>query len=141
MSSRSKSTLFLIEQLIVVAVFAICATACIRILTNAYFYAVDARDTSNALHAAESGAESFKAVSGDFRKAAELLGGTVGIVDGADALIVYFDESWQAGGESGAAFVLRLVDGRQAAQLFSGSLSVERVTGEELVSFPVAVRR
>ena len=144
MRYRSKSTLFLIEQLIVIAVFAICATACVRILTNAYFYAVDARDVSNALHAAESSTESFKAVGGDFAKAAELMGGSVDSVEGAAVLVVYFDESWKVIGGGDASYILRLTGAGpepQAAQLFSGSLSVERVTGEELVSFPVAVRR
>ena len=142
MSSRSKSTLFLIEQLIVIAVFAICATACVRILTNAYFYAVDSRDVSNALIAAQSGADSFKAVGGDFEKAAVLLGGSAGNKDGAAALVVYYNDRWQISGEGDAHYVLHLTGGQSGdspSRLLSGELSVSRIGGGELVSIPVAV--
>ena len=142
MSIRSKSTLFLIEQLIVTAVFAICATACIRIVTNAYFFAVDTRDVSNALLAAESGADSFKAVYGDFGKAATLLGGFVDNRDGAAVLVVYYDERWQVSGEDAANYVLFLTHEQSeplSSLLFTGRLSVGKVAGGELVSIPVAV--
>jgi len=142
MSYRSKSTLFLIEQLIVIAVFAICATACIRIVTNAYFYAIDSRDVSNALIIAESAADTIKAVAGDYNRAAELLGGFAESVDGAVSLYVYFDEGWQAGQEKDAHYVLRLNydwSPDNLLPLYVFELSVEKVSGEELVSFPVAV--
>jgi len=45
MVRRSRSTLFLMEQLIVIAVFAICAAACVKILTTSYFMAKQTRDT------------------------------------------------------------------------------------------------
>ena len=62
---KSKSTLFLIEQIIVIAVFAICAAVCVRIIVSAYMMTADAVDTRNALTIAESAAESFKAFEGD----------------------------------------------------------------------------
>jgi hypothetical protein len=143
MRDRSKSTLFLIEQLIVIAVFAICAAACIRILTNAFFYSKDSRDISIALLAAESGAESFKAVTGDLERIAELIGGDVYIIDGGDTvLIVYYDLKWQPSCEDEAFYVMRMANVRDEAappRLLTGEVTVERVTGEELVSIPVAV--
>ena len=142
MNVRSKSTLFLIEQLIVIAVFAICATACIRIVTNAYFFAKDSRDVSNALIVAQSGADSFKAVSGDFEKAAELLGGTVWHKPNPDTLVVYYDDRWQVSGEDSAFYILFLIADRRYVQphsLVVGELTVEKISGEELISIPVAV--
>ena len=143
MSTRSKSTLFLIEQLIVIAVFAICATACIRIVTNAYFMARDTRDVSNALIAAQCGADSFKAVAGDFEKTAMLMGGITENRDGAAVLVVYYDDRWQVSGKDNAYYILCLSTDRREApprDLISGKLSVEKISGGEILSIPVAVR-
>jgi Tfp pilus assembly protein PilV len=143
MRNRSKSTLFLIEQLIVIAVFAICASACISLLTTAYFNARESRDVSNALIVAESAAESFKAFSGDFERTAAIMNGRVGSVDGAAAVIVYFDDRWLVSGQEDAHFILRLVSVDQQAHppLLTCELTVEALEGgEELLAFPVVVR-
>jgi len=138
---RSKSTLFLIEQLIVIAVFAICATACIRIVTSAYFYAIDTRDISNALLIAESGADSFKATGGDYWMAGEMLGGVVENSSGTTTLTVYYDEHWQVVKNGQAHYILRLTADRSGdpiLRLSSGELSIEKVDKGLIVSFPIA---
>jgi len=141
MSPRSKSTLFLIEQLIVVAVFAICAAACVRIFTAAYFTASESRDINNAIHIAESGAESFKATGGDIGKVADILGGTAHGEGDAAVAVVYYDSSWQVAAYAGAQYCLTLsVLEQQPATplLISGELSVETLGGELLIAFPLA---
>ena len=143
MKRRSKSTLFLMEQLIVVAVFAICAAACVRILTASYFMATEARDVSNAIRAAESGAECYKAISGDVAKVAEIMGGSTASLDGASAAIVYYDEEWRVCGEDYAAFKLCLVGGNPEAgsgAALPGELSVEKLSGEVIIAFAIAAR-
>jgi len=140
MRQRSKSTLFLIEQLIVIAVFAISAAACISILANAYFLSIDARDVSNALIVAESVADSFKASSGDFEAAAEISGAFTTTIDGSEALQMYLNNSWIVSDEQSAQYILRLTSDNQEQQnsfLSANILVVERINGEELVSFPV----
>ena len=141
MNVRSRSTLFLIEQLIVIAIFALCAAACAKILTAAYFSAADSRDLSNALHIAESGAESFKATGGDTGKVAEILGGVSGSVDGADAAIVYYNDRWLACGEDSACYRLRLIKGAPdtgGGRPVYGELSIEKLTGEPIIALTVA---
>ena len=142
MSNRSRSTLFLIEQLIVIAVFAVSAAACTGILTSAYFTAMDSRDTSRAILAAENGAESFKATGGDLGKTAQILGGTSGRVDGEAAAIVYFDKQWQTSSEEDAMYRMLLtgVVPDTELDLLIGDLFVEKLTGELLIAFPIAVR-
>ena len=140
----------MIEQLIVIAVFAICAAACISILTNAYFNARDSRDISNALFAGESVADSFKAYSGDFQRAAEIAGGKLESVNGSEAVVVFFDRHWNASVEGEAVYVLRLAAVQLGSGLLEGSqpnprlleahLTVSRVDGNQLVSFPVVSR-
>jgi len=138
--SHSRSTLFLIEQLIVIAVFALCAAACVKILTSAYFMAGDSRDASNAGIVAESCAESFKAAGGDMAKVAGLLGGSAYQADGAPAVTVYYDKQWKVCGEDLAYYSLRMIkanpDG-QSALLTTGDLSVEKMTGEVILAFSV----
>jgi len=143
MNNRSRSTLFLIEQLIVIAVFAICAAACTRILAAAYFTASDSRDTSRAILAAENGAETFKATGGDARLIAQILGGVSDRIDGSAAAIVYFDKDWHISDFENAFYRLIMVCGEPADEapfLLTGDLSVEKLTGEVIIAFPVAVR-
>ena len=143
MNQRSRSTLFLMEQLIVVAIFAICAAACVRILTASYFMATETREMSNAIRTAESSAECYKAVSGDIGKAAQVLGGSSVSIDGSAAAVVYYNKDWRVCGEGEAHYVLRLVSGGDAAgaaKLLPGELSIEKLTGEEIIAFSVAAR-
>lgn len=140
---RSKSTLFLMEQLIVIAVFSICAAACVKILTSSYYTAKDTRDIGHAILAAENGAECYKAREGDIGKVAGILGGSLGSVDSKEAAIVYYDKNWAVCSESDAAYIMRIVaqaPGSGKARLASGEISVDRVgdDGITLISFPVA---
>jgi len=148
MTQRSKSTLFLIEQLIVIAVFAICAVACISILTTAFFYATDSKATSHAVLKAESAAEVFKTTGDDFAALASILGGSASPVSlskgGVSVVTVYYDNTWYVSDEANAGFVLHLViESVQTIgehDFISGNVFVERISGEELVTLKVAVR-
>jgi len=148
MTNRSKSTLFLIEQLIVIAVFAICAVACISILTASYFYANDSNAVSHAIVKAESGAEVFKVTGSDFAKAADILGGSTTSkslgTDGVSVLQVFYDSSWQVCNKENASYVMHLIietaQGAQDFGVITGQVTVERITGEELVSLKTAAR-
>ncbi|MCL2627780.1 MAG: hypothetical protein FWD44_03670 [Oscillospiraceae bacterium] len=141
--NRSKSSLFLIEQLIAIAVFAICAVACIRIISTAYFYSRDSRDIGFAIIAAENAAENFKAVSGDFEIVADILGGSKTQADGNLVITVYYDNDWQITDDTNASFVLYLNSGSvkelSSFRLIEGNVSVERTSGDELISFGIAI--
>ena len=150
MTQRSKSTLFLIEQLIVTAVFAICAAACISILTVAYFHATDSKAAGNAILKAESAAEIYKATGGNLNLIAEILGGVVesgrDSHTGAVNATVYYNQAWQISNAATASYVLRISSVETlypslGILLESGNIIVERVTGEQFVNFPIAARK
>jgi type II secretory pathway pseudopilin PulG len=150
MTQRSKSTLFLIEQLIVIAVFAICAAACISILTASFFYATDAQAAGNAILKAETAAELYKATGGDIIMIAEFLGGVVKSggdgQSGAIHAAVYYNQAWQISNEASAIFVLRINStgtsySAHGIMLESGGITVEKITGERFVDFPLAARQ
>ena len=137
MSSRSKSTLFLMEQIVVIAVFAICAAVCVKILVVSYIMTVDAVDTRNALLAAESAAESHKAFAGDVERIADILSGS----SGGDTVRVFYDSYWQPGGEYGAYFVLYLVRRNAAQPVIFADITVSRTLDDnELISLTAAAR-
>jgi len=155
MTNRSKSTLFLIEQLIVIAVFAICAVACISILAAAFSTANDTRAINRAILNAESGAEAFKATGGDLEAVAEILGGTVGAGDAgpaylSDVVVVFYDDSWRICDAPDASYILTLgakvTPHSNGLILSMGRVIVGRVSGEsfiegqQLVALDVAAR-
>ncbi|MCL2004153.1 MAG: hypothetical protein FWG72_09160 [Oscillospiraceae bacterium] len=134
MNGRGKTSLFLMELLIAITVFAVCAAVCTAIFTDAFLTAKDAGDLNYALIAAKNGAETYKTVKSPEETAAVLGGGALGPGSAA----VYYDGSWQVCGEPDAAYVLRLNAGLSAAPPFLCALSVEKITGEEIIAFTVA---
>jgi len=147
MKQRSKSTLFLIEQLIVVAVFAICAAACTTIFVTSYFYMNDSKAISQALVRAESAAEIFKATRGDLSAVVFYTSEAFVFVDPSpetSVAMVFYDKSWQPCSIDYAAYYLTVIidarDGTGDSKIISGEVTVRKATGEILVSFPVATR-
>jgi len=136
MYGRSRATLFLIEKLIVITVFALCAAACVQIFAESFITANDSRNMKNALVAAKNGAERFKAFE-DLLETAAALGGGLVDISGCESAVVYYDEDWQESSESGAAYVMRLerVEGEPP---YICHLSVETIDREEILSFTVA---
>ena len=146
MKSRSRATLFLIEQIIVIAVFAICAAACARIFTSAYFQSKESKDIRYAIIAAENCAESYKAAGGNLSQVAQILGGVTGIVDGSEAAIVHYDSQWLITGSDDALYRLVIVNGApdSSSALLIGELSVENISDKEpgvIMAFPVVVQQ
>lgn len=138
---RSRSALFLMEQLIAIIVFAICAAVCVSIFADSYIMARDSADMSGALLMAESGAECFKAARGNAGQVAGILGGRV--VAGGSVVVCY-DEKWKACAEYEAVFRMKLDRIRPEgtpASLIVGIVSVEKSAGEEIISLTVAGRK
>jgi len=143
MTQRSKSTLFLIEQLIVIAVFAICAVACVSILSTAFFNTSTSSATRHALIKAESGAEVFKATGGDFSAVAYAMGGVVRQSESDTSIVVvYYDSSWRNSVEANAGFVMTIEADTSRnpydIKFTTANLVIERITGEELLTLELA---
>ena len=128
------------EQLIVTAVFAICAAACVRILVASYFMATETRDMSNAIVFTESAAECYKAAFGDVGAAARLMGATVRSEDGA--ALVFYDKEWKESSEHNAEYLLSIVGSQSpdyARNLLTGEIKVEKLSGDVIFSIPIAI--
>ena len=141
MNGRARSSLFLMEILIVIAIFAVCASVCVKIFAGSYLMAKDTRDMNRALAAAKNGAECLKAY-GDLRKTAYALNGEEYNRDGSREAVVYYDAGWRACGAAEAEYTLRIRAGEESAALpLLCDLSVEYMTGEEIIGFTVSAGR
>lgn len=141
-ASGSKSTLFLMEQLIVILIFSFCAAVCVKIFVVSFIMTSDSNDMTNALRIAQSGAECYKAVAGDSEYAASILGGGI-VKDGV--VSVYYDSDWHVCEGSEAAYILKFTedkgqytDSNIPESLLFNIISVEKITGEEIAALTVA---
>ena len=146
------------EQLVVIVVFAVCAAACVKILTHSYLVSKEAKDLSNALLAAENGAECYKAAGGDMSLTAYLLGGTEADIDGKSTALVYYNSANRVCAQVDSVYLLRITadssityksnnsspgtgsSGTGSSLSSSAMLEVERISGDELLSFSVIAR-
>ncbi len=90
-NSRSKSSLFLMELIIVLLFFSISAAICMKVFASAKVKTQMSRDMSNASFAAESLAEAFKAEKMDGKPMSALYPNATEY-DGV--MTVYYDADW-----------------------------------------------
>ncbi|MCL2057186.1 MAG: hypothetical protein FWH02_08235 [Oscillospiraceae bacterium] len=138
MNIRARVSLFLIEQLAAVTIFAVCAAVCASIFAQAYFTAADARDLNYALLAAKNAAEAYRS-SGSPEAAARQLGAHT--ASSPDEAAVYYDSDWRICTEAEAAYVLRMASVDDDSAVLLCSLSVQRKSGTEIIAFTVASDR
>lgn len=91
-AGTSKSGLFLMELLMVILLFAICAAICLQMFAFASKQAQQAEELSYGSMTADSCASCFQAYDGDLLFVADQLGGVVT----NNSMDVYYDENWQA---------------------------------------------
>lgn len=130
--NRSGAGLFMMEMIVAVFFFILCASTCILVFVKADTMSRLARDTNSGVMAAESMAEVWKTE------------GTDGLVVRLDAqadgkrVEVFWDKNWNTvSGEADAAYKGELVwevqDGLENAQVM-----VSRMDGKELFSMTVS---
>ena len=108
---RSKSPLTLMEQLVMILVFALAAALCLQVFVFAGRVSARSEQTDHAVLVCQNAAETLKAAGrtasgadAALEQAAQLLGGTLS----QGVLNVYYDENWeQTEHESNCAYLLR----------------------------------
>lgn len=118
---RSKAPLVLMEQLIMVLVFAIAAALCLRVFVSSGNLSRRYADTDMAVQVAQAEAERLKhnklVISGH--------------------LTIPYDENWQPTTEN-AAYYLYFTCSQPTPYLAQAHISVCTADGEELFALPVA---
>lgn len=130
---RSRAPLALMEQAVMVLVFALAAALCLRAFVLADGISRRVEATDHAVLWAESAADTLKARKGDLARAAAELGGNL---DG-QRWIIPLDETWQeTAGESAYTLTARPVEtGRPL--LGKAQIDVAEKNGERLFSLEV----
>lgn len=125
--------LFMIELVMAVGIFALCAAVCVGLFVRAETLSRGSADRDQAVAAARSASEAFRARGGDLEAAAQVLEGAR-IADGS--LVVGYDESWRAT-VSGAVYTLTLAP--VAAEGYAlAEVTVTGGDGETLAGWEVA---
>ena len=128
----TKSGLFAIELLIAVGVFSLCAAICVGLFVRSEIISQDSADLNQAVTAARSASECFKAAGGDLQRTAELTGGEVS----NGVLFLEFDGDWQKlpAGEPGTFELTMTLQTAESDSYSSALLDVKRWTRSETVT-------
>lgn len=130
---RSRAPLALMEQLIMVLVFALAATLCLRIFVWSDLQSRDNQAHDQAVVQAQSAAELTKLYSGDFRLAASTYGGTA-----TDSTWqIHYNKVWQITTEAGA-YILTVCPLDSTQQNLCGAL-VEVTDAQQVSLFQLPV--
>ncbi len=128
LKSRSKSSLFLMELIIVLMFFSLCAATCMQIFANAKVKTDYSRDLTNAAFAAESVAEVYKALDGDLEATASKCDGEA-VSDGV--IEIYYDKDWNPTAQDGAVYVMTVTE-TETEDIEKAFIEVDDVEGENI---------
>jgi len=131
----SKSSLFLLELMIVILVFAISAAVCVSLFVAGARKSAESFDASRAAQEAGNVAEAWRAAKGELSSVQRLCGGTLT----AEGLLLFYDEDWNPTEDSAANRRLTLAAGTEAEGLLFAEITVLR--GEDaLIALEVLLR-
>ena len=132
---QSKSVVFLTELLLALMIFSLCASTCARLFGWAHRISGDSSKLSQAVVAAQSGAEAFKRIPSP-EGVANVLEGTVeeGIC------IVSYDEEWKTIGTQDAVYVMEIRFAEEGV-LRGAAISVRDLSGGEIFALEARALR
>ena len=128
---KSKAPLTLVEQIVMVLIFAMAAAVCLEAFVFSHQYSGNLDEKAAALNEASNAAEILKSCAGDFSAAAEAYGGTTenGVWH------VSYDKSWQPSENAYYCLTAAAAEG-EMPYLGSAGISVTR-SGEEICALRV----
>ncbi|MCL1830409.1 MAG: hypothetical protein FWG21_03165 [Oscillospiraceae bacterium] len=133
MNTRSKSSLFLIELVLVILVFSLSAAVCLRLFFESRLISNESRNISQASLAVQSVADVYKAMKGDYLKTAEFLGGSAN----DDSVDFYYNEIWEpVDNLADASFIIQLQEINEMHR--ESSVTASTLDGDPI--FSVVVR-
>lgn len=133
---ESKAPLVLMEQVIMVFVFALAAALCVQVFVYARGLSIAMESRDHALNITQTVAESVKAFHGDTKQMQEFLGGE----QKEEFLLMYFDADWKLLENSqDAAYQVSFLKGEEVDSCGYGEIiSISLQEYKEIVTMPVA---
>ena len=133
--TESKAPLVLMEQVIMVLVFALVAALCIQAFVLARTLSIQMTDRDHAMNVSQTLAETVKAYGGDPERVCETLGGET---DG-DQMRFFYDADWNESTETDASFLLVLEQEAGEGFCRNAKVTVTDSSGErEIISMNIA---
>lgn len=132
---RNKSTLVLIEHMVMLLVFALAAAVCLRMFALSGRLSRTYEATDRAVLVAQNAAERIKqsGIEGFVEQTgAKTEGGTV--------WSLFYDENWKLVPKEPGKFILRVTGGEETEYLLRAEIVVCTGTGEELFRLPVGAQ-
>ena len=134
MEQKSKSHLALMEQAIMILVFAFAAAICVQAFQKADATSKELAARDRAVNYGQTVAETVKSVHGDLESAAGILGG----IAEEDKLLFWYDNEWNRVSKEDAAYELCLMVTETSAYLDKSQLIVtELKKSKVLFALPV----
>ena len=127
MKKRSKTPLSLIEITLMILIFSVCASVCMRLFVSANEKANRSGNLACAVGWAQTAADTYKSCGGDHAEAALRLGADLA----GKTATVWFDRDWNACAQTEGTFCLTLTDGDPAA------IRITQANGEALFALEV----
>lgn len=131
---RSKNPLALMEQVIMILVFALAAAICVRAFVVARNKSVYAERRDHASLLCQSVANEMKGNYGEI----SMLSDSWKFVEDADGYVMYFDENWKASGKEQGYFMLRIRNISRNEYLGKALVLLETKNKDEVFSLTVA---
>ena len=127
---ESKAPLVLMEQVIMVLVFALVAVLCIQAFVLARTLSVRMTDRDRAMNVSQTLAETVKACGGDTEAVREKLGGET---DG-ERLLFFYDSEWKTSDQADESFLLVFEKEEGAGFCKNGWITVTDISKEKEIS-------
>lgn len=131
--SRSKSSLFLMELILVIMFFSISAAICMKVFASAKVKTDYSRNISNASFVAETIAENFKEYDGNLIKLSDKFSGDAE----GDILVIYYDSEWKPCKKGAETFILTL-ERRSEKYVETGKININSAKGDDIFELVVA---
>ena len=124
---KNKTSLLLIEQALLLLVFALASAICLRAFVWADVQSEENADCDRAMIEVQNAVEIAKTVRGDWMRAAAIYGGA----GNEEGWSIRYDNEWNQGPEM-QPFVLRVTD-TESGSPFLGTASVQMWDGDTIL--------
>ena len=132
---RNKSTLVLIEHMVMLLVFALAAAVCLRMFALSGKLSRSYEATDRAVLAAQNAAEQIK--KDGIRRFAEQTGAKAG---SGTSWSLFYGDAWELVPEEYGKFILKITEAEETEYLFRAEIVVCTDAEEELFRLPVATQ-
>ncbi len=119
-----KSSLFLLELIIVLLFFSFCTAVCINLFVKAKIASTQSYDLNNSVLAAQNAVECFKATDADAKEIASLLGGT----QNNNTVSITYDKNWNVTKKSDYIYKLTFTINPVQENIISADLTIVKDT-------------